>query len=128
MKTYRNPTTVHPPIGGYTHQIEISGGERLLVLSGQVGRTLDGQVPEGQLEQIDLALQNLERNLQAAGMGVPDLVKLTFYLVGEVDPAERRKVLAAHLGGHQPCSTLVYVAALAAPMYKVEIDAWASKA
>ncbi len=128
MKTPRNPSTVHPPIGAYTHQVEIGAGERLLVLSGQVGRALDGQVPESQLEQIDLAFQNLERNLQAAGMGIPDLVKLTFYLVGEVDPAERRKVFAAHLGDHLPCATLVYVTALAAPIYKVEIDAWASKA
>jgi enamine deaminase RidA (YjgF/YER057c/UK114 family) len=36
-------------------------------------------------------------------------------------------VLAARLGDHAPCMTLVTVVALAAPIYKVEIDAWAAR-
>jgi 2-iminobutanoate/2-iminopropanoate deaminase len=64
-------------------------------------------------------------NLEAAGMGVADLVKLTWYLVGEIDTPRRRAVTAAWLDAHEPASTLVYVAALAAPIYRVEIDAWA---
>lgn len=127
MKAYRNPETVHAPIASYTHQIEIQGPERLLVISGQVGRTIEGVVPEDPLEQLDLALENLIRNLHAAQMNVQDLVKLTFYLVGEMDAAQRREILAAHLKGHQPCTTLLYVVALASPAYKVELDAWASK-
>lgn len=127
MKAYRNPETVHAPIASYTHQIEIQGPERLLVISGQVGRTIEGVVPEDPLEQLDLALENLMRNLHAAQMDVRDLVKLTFYLVGEMDAAQRREILAAHLKGHQPCTTLLYVVALASPAYKVELDAWASK-
>ena len=43
-----------------------------------------------------------------------------------MDAARRRDVLAARLGDHKPCMTLIFVAALAAPVYKVEIDAWAS--
>ena len=127
MKTYRNPPNVHKPVAAYTHQIEISGPERLLILSGQVGRKEDGTLPEDPIEQLDTALENLIRNLQAANMEVTDLVKLTLYLVGEIDGAKRRDVLTAKLQGHQPCMTLVYVAALASPVYKVEIDAWASK-
>ncbi len=128
MKEYRNPANVHQPIAAYTHQIELSGPERLLFLSGQVGRTVDGTVPDDPIEQLDLALENLERNLQAAAMGVPDIVKLTFYLVGEMDAAKRREVIAARLQSHRPCMTLLFVAALASPIYKVEIDAWASRA
>src|SRR5512133_1938584 len=120
MKAYRNPETVHAPVAGYTHQIEIQGPERLLVLSGQVGRTIEGVVPEDALEQLDLALENLIHNLRAAQMNVQDLVKLTYYLVGEMDAAQRREIIAKHLKGHQPCSTLVYVVALASPTYKVE--------
>ncbi len=123
MKQYRNPANVHEPLAAYTHQIEISGPERLLILSGQVGRRQDGTVPEDPAEQLDIALDNLLRNLEAAGMGVRDIVKLTLYLVGNMDAARRRDVLAARLGDHKPCMTLVYVAALAAPIYKVEVDA-----
>jgi enamine deaminase RidA (YjgF/YER057c/UK114 family) len=128
VKTFRNPATVHPPLAGYTHQIELAGPERLLVISGQVGRTLDGRMPEDPLEQLELALDNLRLNLEAAGMELRDLLKLTFFLVGESDPARRRDVIAAKLQGFQPCMTLLHVAALASPAIKVEVEALASRA
>lgn len=128
MKESRNPQDVHAPLGSYSHQIEVKGNERLLVISGQVGMRKDGTVPEDPLEQIDVAFENIFRNLQAAGMDVKDLVKITYYLVGEIDTAKRREVVLSKLRGHQPCSTLLYVAGLASPAYKVEIDAWASRA
>ena len=127
MKEFRNPQDVHQPLGAYSHHVEISG-ERLLVLSGQVGMREDGTVPDDPIEQIDVALENIFRNLQAANMGVQDIVKLTYYLVGEIDTAKRRELVASKLGGHKPCSTLLYVAALASPVYKVEIEALASRA
>ncbi len=126
MKRSRNPADVHEPLAAYTHQIEISGPERLLMLSGQVGRRQDGSLPEDAGQQLDVALDNVLRNLQAARMGVTDIVKLTLYLVGNVDASTRGEILAKRLGGHRPCMTLVYVAALASPAYKVEVDAWAS--
>lgn len=128
MKEYRNPQDVHQPLGGYTHQIEITGNERMLVLSGQVGMREDGTLPEDPLEQIDIAMENIFRNLCAANMEVKDLIKLTFYLVGEIDTTKRRELTASKLQGHKPCSTLLYVARLATPAIKVEIDAWASRA
>ncbi len=128
MKEFRNPEDVHQPIGSYTHQIEIAGNERVLILSGQVGIREDGSVPEDPIEQIDVALENVFRNLRAANMDVKDIVKLTYYLVGEMDTTKRRELTASKLRGHKPCSTLVYVAALASPIYRVEIDAWASRA
>ena len=126
VKQARNPGTIHKPLAGYSHQIEISGDERLLVLSGQVGMRVDGSVPDDPVEQFEVALENIERNLDAAALTIRDLVKLTIYLVGEIDQERRRAVFTERLGGHEPCMTLVYVAALATPIYKVEIDAWAS--
>jgi enamine deaminase RidA (YjgF/YER057c/UK114 family) len=128
VKEFRNPQDVHQPLGSYSHQIEIRGNERLLVLSGQVGMREDGTIPDDPFEQIDLAFENIFRNLRAATMDVKDIVKLTYYLVGEIDTAKRREVVLSKLQGHQPCSTLLYVAALASPAFRVEIDAWASRA
>lgn len=128
MKEFRNPQDVHHPLGLYSHQIEIRGNERLLVISGQVGMKEDGAIPEDPLEQMDAAFENIIRNLQAANMDVKDIIKLTYYLVGEIDTAKRRELVASKLQGHQPCSTLLYVAGLASPAYKVEIEAWASGA
>ena len=128
LKEFRNPQDVHEPLGSYSHQIEVKGRERLLVISGQVGMLEDGTVPEDPLEQIGIAFENILRNLRAAGMDVQDLIKVTYYLVGEIDTARRREVVLSKLQGHQPCSTLLYVAALASPMFRVEIDAWACRA
>ena len=128
MKQFRNPPDIHAPVAAYTHQIAISGSERLLILSGQVGMRQDGSISEDPIEQIEIAFDNLIRNLRAADMDVEDIVKLTLYLVGDMGGDRRRAAISAALGDHKPCMTLVYVAGLAAPIYKVELDAWASKA
>lgn len=128
MKEYRNPPNVHQPVAAYTHQIEIKGPERLLILSGQIGRKEDGTVPDDPIEQLEIAWENLYRNLQAANMDVNDIVKLTFYLVGDMDAERRRELTVSRLKGHKPCMTLIFVSSLASPVYKVELDAWASSA
>ena len=126
MKDFRNPQDIHQPVGSYSHQIEVSN-ERMLVISGQVGMRQDGTIPEDPYEQIDIAFENIIRNLRGANMDVKDLIKLTYYLVGEFDTTKRREIVVSRLQGHQPCSTLLYVAALASPQFRVEIDAWASR-
>ncbi|WKZ48037.1 MAG: RidA family protein [Anaerolineales bacterium] len=127
MKEFRNPQNVHAPLGGYSHHVEITGNERLLVLSGQVGVREDGTVPEDAIEQLEVAFENILRNLQAVNMDSNDIVKLTYYVVGEMDVAKRRALIASKLQGHKPCSTFLYVAGLASPQYKVEVDALASR-
>jgi enamine deaminase RidA (YjgF/YER057c/UK114 family) len=128
IKTSRNPETVHAPLAGYCHQIEIAGAERMLVISGQIGMRADGSVAEDPIDQLGVALDNVERNLEAAGMQLGDLVRLTVYLVGEWDANARRQLLSSRLGAHHPCMTVLFVAGLAAPNLLVELDAWASRA
>jgi 2-iminobutanoate/2-iminopropanoate deaminase len=125
MKQSRNPETIHPPLGSYAHQIEVSGAQRWLFLSGQVGMGQDGRLPEEAAEQFEIALNNIHANLQAAKMEVKDLVKLTMYLVEPIEAKKRRKLLSDWLKGHEPCMTLIYVAGLANPKLKVEFDAMA---
>ena len=128
MKQPRNPATIHAPLGRYVHQIEVSGESRMLFLAGQVGIASDGSVPADPVAQLGVALDNVIANLEAAGFVATDLVKLTTYVVGEIDAAGRRAELDRVLGSHLTTSTLVYVAALASPDYKVEVDAWAIRA
>ena len=127
MKQARNPDSIHAPIGRYVHQIEVSGESRLLFLSGQVGLEIDGTVPSNPVAQLRVALENVLANLDDAGFEPKDLVKLTTYVVGEMDPAARRAELDRLLGSHVTTSTLIYIPALAAPEFKVEIDAWAMR-
>ena len=125
MKQARNPETIHAPLGRYVHQIEVSGEDRILFVAGQVGIAPDGTVPSDPVAQLGVALDNILANLAAAGFAPTDLVKLTTYVVGEIDAAGRRAELDRVLGAHVTTSTLVYVAGLASPDYKVEVDAWA---
>ena len=128
MKQPRNPDTIHAPLGRYVHQIEVSGESRMLFLAGQIGIRPDGSVPDDAVEQLGVALENVIANLEAAGFEPSDIVKLTTYVVGEMDPAGRRAQLDRLLGAHFSTSTLIFVAALASPAYKVEVDAWATRA
>ncbi len=128
MKQPRNPDTIHPPIGRYVHQIEVSGESRMLFISGQVGKDHDGNVPDDTAAQFEVALLNVLLNLEAAGFERTDLVKIVTYVVGEMDAAARRATLDRLLGSHVTTSTLLYISALATPEYKVEIDAWAVRA
>ena len=129
MKTSRNPETIAAPLGRYVHQIEVDGPRKLLFIAGQVGMRPDGSVPEDAVEQLAVALENILRNVEAAGLDASDLVKITTYVVAgtELDPARRREAMERLLGETVPTSTLVFISALAGPQYKVEIDGWAAR-
>ncbi|MFT9846030.1 RidA family protein [Aneurinibacillus sp. REN35] len=127
MKVSRNPKEIHAPVAPYVHQIEVTGPNKWLTLSGQLGMEKDGSVPEDPAEQMKIALDNIRKNLESADMDVQDITKLVFYLVEEIDLNQRKKIIHDFLGDHLPCMTLMYVVALAAPIFKVEIDAWACK-
>lgn len=127
MNTSRNPEAIPAPAGRYVHQIDVSNPSRILFISGQIGIRPDGSVPADPVEQLDIAVDYVMKNLAAAGLGVEALTKVTTYAVGSLDPAGRKAVLDKHLGAHVSCSTLVFVAALARPEFLVEVDAWAAE-
>jgi enamine deaminase RidA (YjgF/YER057c/UK114 family) len=106
----------------------VQGPARWLALSGQIGQMEDGTVPENPIQQLDLALENVARNLAAAQMEMSDVVKLTIYLVGDFDVQQRRAVIVKHLEEHRPCVTMLVIAGLFDPICKVEIEAWAARA
>lgn len=127
MKISRNPENIHQPVAPYVHQIEVTGPHRWLTLSGQIGMQPDGTIPEDAVAQLKIALENIRKNLENANMEVRDITKLVFYLVGDMEASQRKEVISDFLGDHLPCTTLIYVVALATPSLKVEIDAWACK-
>ena len=122
------PRDVHAPLAAYSHQVELPPGQRALVLAGQIGMRPDGTLPDDPIEQLEEALRNVERNLAAADFAIGDLVKLTTYVVGEMDGERRRAAIGAWLGEHRPAMTFLYVAGLASPALRVEVDAWAARA
>lgn len=123
MKQTNNPENIHQPVGPYVHQV-ISTGESLkwLTLSGQIGMTIDKEIPVKAEEQFALALQNIEKNLVNAQMTTDDIVKLTIYLVEPIELEIRTKLLNNFLKKSEVAMTLLYVKGLANPKLKAEID------
>ena len=64
--------------------------------------------------------------LDASGMGITDIVKVTVFLTDPTDVGLYRQVRDRMLGGHKAASTLLIVAGLADPNWKVEIEAVAA--
>lgn len=111
---------------GYSHVV--TGRGRLVVVSGQIAQDERGELvgpgdPDAQAQQV---FENLRRCLAAAGAGFSDVVKLTFFVLDVADlPAVRAARDAVIDTVRPPASTAVQVAALVAPGYRLEIEAWA---
>jgi enamine deaminase RidA (YjgF/YER057c/UK114 family) len=99
----------------------VRAGQHVWV-SGVVGMTAEGEVPTETAAQLDLALGILDSCLKAAEAGPEHVVKVTLYMT---DASERALTLprrVAYFGANPPAATLVQVAALVDPRFKVEID------
>lgn len=122
--TLDNPSTVAPPLGRYSHSVEIPAGAGLVFISGQVPVAPDGSVAPTLAEQADQVYANIVAVLAAKGVPPQNIIKLTTFFTEEDDPDDSvRKARARHLGDHRPASTAVCVKALVDPRWKIEIDA-----
>ena len=114
----------------YSHAIIVEPGSRFLVISGQVGRSADGSVPEGIEAQAELAWRNVRTVLEAAGMSMGDIVSYVSYLVRREDAPIYSQARLRALGDARPASTLVFVAGLgeSKPTLLCEVQVLAAKA
>lgn len=122
--TFRNPPGVHSTGGRYSHSAIVDEAARWVHFSGQVGTRPDGTVAETGEEQCAVAMQNLLALLADAGMSPANIVKMTVFLTDPaLIPAYRAARVKAFGEGFAPASTLLIVAGLATPDFKVEIEA-----
>lgn len=89
------------PVGGYAQAMEVTGATRILYVSGQIPAAADGSVPELFEDQCRLAWQNVIAQLNAAGMTLDNLVKVTIFLSDRKHIADYRRVRQEVLGGRQ---------------------------
>lgn len=120
-----NPVPWSVPLGFNQGEL-VTGHTRTLYVSGQTAMD-DGGAPrhDGDLAaQLALSLDNLERVLVAAEMGLADLVRLTVY-TSDVDALlAAYGVLAGRLGaaGAAPATTMLGVTRFAVPGQLVELE------
>ncbi|WP_144124469.1 RidA family protein [Catellatospora sichuanensis] len=114
------------PATGYSHVAWGTG--RLIAISGQValdehGRLVGPGDPAAQARQV---FENLRRCLDAAGATFADVVKLGYFVVDAAHMPAVRAARDEFIDAAQlPASTAVQVAALVAPEFLLEIEAWA---
>lgn len=112
---------------GFSQAIEVTGPQRTLYVAGQVAGDASGKIPGDIEAQTHQVWDKMEKLLQDGGMTLKDVVKTTVYLTSKDYIDGYRKVRAQRLGDNVPTSTLLIITALAAPEYKVEVEAIASK-
>jgi enamine deaminase RidA (YjgF/YER057c/UK114 family) len=127
MKTH-NPPAIADPIGTYSHGIEVPPNARWLYVAGQIGMRKDGSVPATVEAQSEVAWQNVVAILEAAGMKVTDIVKMTQFLVNLEDFPKYAATRAKFLAGHRPASTGLVIRSLVKPEYLVEVEVVAARA
>ncbi|WP_424862803.1 RidA family protein [Streptomyces sp. MMS24-I29] len=115
-----------PPVNGYSHAVAFTGA--MVAVSGQVPVDGDGNLvgKEDAEAQVRQVYANLTTALEAAGSGLEHVVKLTVYLTDLDDLGAFRKVRDEYQDAENPpaCS-LVRVAGLVHPDFRVEVDALA---
>jgi len=108
-------------IGPYSQAVVVDG---LVFTAGQIA--LDPRsgeiVGRSAAEQTEQVLTNLAMILEAAGSGLPLVVKTTVYLLDMADFSAMNEVYAKHFAGHRPARSTVQAAALPKAA-RVEIDA-----
>ena len=108
------------PVSHYCHVVRAGDW---VWLSGMVGMTADGHIPEDTVDQFDIALGTIDRCLRAAGGRGDQVVKVQVFMTDISERARINPIRQGYFGDHRPASTLVEVSALVDPRMKVEIEA-----
>ena len=124
----RNPATIAPPSGRYSHAVELPANARMVFASGQVGVDKNGKAGATIEKQCEYAWKNVMAILKDARMGPADLVRIQVFLTDPRFIPVYRAVRDRFIGPVPPASTLLIVSALADPALLVEIEAIAAKA
>lgn len=111
--------------GGYSQAVEVTRAQRLLFISGQIPETVTGIVPADFPAQARLVWHNLIAQLDAAGMSIGNLVKVTTFLSSREFAIPNREVRREVLGGHAPALTVV-IAGIFDGKWLLEIEAIAA--
>lgn len=114
------------PFSRYSQGAATEAGESLLFVSGQVGVDANGDLAPTTEGQHEAAWRNILAILAAEGLGAGQLVDVTAYVTDAESLSFYRATRDRMLAGAMPASTLIVVAGLADPRWKVEISAVAA--
>jgi enamine deaminase RidA (YjgF/YER057c/UK114 family) len=124
------PPAIRPPFARYAHGVEVPAGQRLVVVSGQLGIATDDTIPQGAEAQADLCFAACGAILAEGGMGPGDVIRINAFVTDRAHMsgymAARDRWLAQRPDDALPASTLVIVAGFTRPEFVVEVEVTAA--
>ena len=120
-----NPPGLSAP-RGYTHEVDVPAGTRLVVISGQVALDSAGKIvgAGNMTAQATQVFENLKVALAAVGATFKDVVKLNTYLTSMGQSQSFREVRDKYVNADAPpASTTVEVRRLFRDEFMVEVEA-----
>lgn len=127
MRIPINPPEIAPPLAPYSHGVVAPVGSRMLFASGQLGASLNGEIPEDVEAQAVLCFENIRAILANAGMGFDDVVRFTGFVTDRAYFPIYGAVRARYVAKPIFASTLVIVSGFTLPQFKVEVEVTAMK-
>lgn len=110
------------PFSNYAQGILVPPGSKIVHVSGQIGATLSGEIPEDPKRQHELSWENALAILAAEGMDHRNVVDAHVYITDRSHIGLYREVRDRMLKGHKPAATLLIVSGLADARLVVEVD------
>jgi ribosomal-protein-alanine N-acetyltransferase len=121
-----NPENVPMPAAGYSNLAIIPPNRRLLVLAGQFGNIMNGDVLDGIEAQYHQALDNINSIVISEGGTFKDVARITIFLTEKPDNTLIKQSNKHYFSEQPPAMSWIYVSGLFRPDVKVEIEAIAA--
>lgn len=119
---HHTPTNLRAPFARYSHGVEVPPGHRLMFCSGQLSIALDESIPDEVEAQTELCFANVAAVLEAASMGLGNIVRINAYVTDRAHLTGYMKVRDRLFSDPAPASTLMIVSGFAREVFKVEIE------
>jgi ribosomal-protein-alanine N-acetyltransferase len=114
------------PAAGYSNLAIIPANRRLLVLAGQIGNVMSGDILDGIEAQYHQALDNINSIVLSEGGTFKDVARITIFLTEKPDNALIKESNKQYFSEQPPAMSWIYVSELFRPDVKVEIEAIAA--
>jgi 2-iminobutanoate/2-iminopropanoate deaminase len=117
-----SPASIHPPFSAYSNGVELPGGQRLVLTSGQLGIDRDGNIPATAAGQTELCFDNIAAILGEVGLGLEDIVRINAFVCAREHLRPYMDVRNRRFSAPLPASTLMVVSGFARPEFLVEVE------
>ena len=122
------PKNIYKPFGNYSHGI-LNKKTGLLLISGQLGIDINGEIPKLFSKQAELCFSNISEILKEANYSLFDVLKVTTFVTSRKYFKDYMKVRDSIFKKVRikPASTLLIVSGFTKPSFLIEIEVIAQK-